>query len=228
MTPVTLRLEGDAHVENPGISPLVDENSNELQPAGMRDDRVRMALPLPLIARLGVAWRPAPRWRVEADVNWQRWSTFSRLDVDFVHEHELQPTPGAYLYDVRVDNSWRDTWSARLGAEAMPFDRPIALRAGVFFDQSPVEDRYFSLLAPDSDKLGLATGARWSRPIKQGRLDLELAFLHLFMRERNIAPSASGEPGSNGTILNKPAPSFFHGVTRAGIDLLTLAVAWRQ
>jgi hypothetical protein len=30
-----------------------------------------------------------------------------------------------------------------------------------------------------------------------------------------------------GTILNKPAPSFFHGVTRAGFDIVTLAVAWR-
>ena len=28
--------------------------------------------------------------------------------------------------------------------------------------------------------------------------------------------AANGDPGSDGTILNKPAPSFFHGVTRAG------------
>jgi long-chain fatty acid transport protein len=227
MTPVTLELEGDAHVENPGISPLVDADLNMLQPAGVRDDQVRMALPLPLIARLGVALRPAPRWRIEADVNWQRWSTFDRLDVDFVHEHELLPTPGAYLYDVRVENAWRDTWSARLGAEATPFARPLALRAGVFYDQSPIADRYFTLLTPDSDKLGITAGARWSRPVGRGRLDLDLAAMHLFFRERDVAPM-DGDAGSSGTILNKPAPSFFHGVTRAGFDMLTLAVAWRQ
>ncbi len=228
MTPVTLKLEGDAHVENAGISVLVDQNNNELQPAGQRDDRVRMSLPLPLVARFGVAVKPATNWRVEADVNWQRWSTFERLVVDFVEEYELLQTPGANLYDVTVENQWKDTWSVRLGAEAMPFAAPIALRAGVLFDQSPVDDRYFSLLTPDSDKLGVTAGARWSFELSRGRLDLEIAAMHLFLRERDVAPDADGDPGSNGTILNKPAPSFFHGVTRAAFDLVTLAVAWRH
>ena len=228
MTPVTLRLEGDAHVENAGISVLVDQNGTELQRAGQRDDRVRIAMPLPLVARLGVAVRPAPAWRIEADVNWQRWSTFERLVVDFVDEFELLQTPGAYLYDVTVENRWKDTVSARLGAEATPFARPLALRAGVLFDQSPVDDRHFSLLTPDSDKLGITAGARWSLELAGGRLDLELAAMHLFLRERDVAPGANGAPGSDGTILNKPAPSFFHGVTRAAFDLVTLAVAWRH
>ena len=48
-----------------------------------------------------------------------------------------------------------------------------------------------------------------------------LLFLRRFLRERDISVS-------DGTILNKPAPSFFYGVTRAGISILTLAVAWRQ
>lgn len=228
MTPVTLRMEGDAHVANEGISALFDENNNEVQPAGQREDRVRMAIPLPLIARLGVAVRPADGWRVEADVNWQRWSTFEKLVVDFVEEYELLQTPGAYLYDVTVENQWKDAWSVRLGAEAAPFARPLVLRAGVFFDQSPVEDRYFSLLTPDSDKVGVTAGARWSIEMAKGRLDLEIAAMHLFLRERNVAPDADGSPGSEGTILNKPAPSFFHGVTRAAFDLVTLAVAWRH
>jgi long-chain fatty acid transport protein len=228
MTPVTLKLEGSAHVENAGISVLLDQDGNEVQPAGQRDDQIRVSLPLPLVARFGVAVKPAKTWRIEADVNWQRWSTFEKLVVDFVAEHELLQTPGAYLYDVTVENQWKDTFSVRLGAEATPFAKPLALRAGVFFDQSPVDDRFFSLLTPDSDKLGITAGARWSLELARGRLDLELAAMHLFMRERNVAPESDGDPGSNGTILNKPAPSFFHGVTRAAFDLVTLAVAWRN
>lgn len=227
MTPVTLHLEGDARVENQSIAPLLDDQGQQTQPAGVREDQVRMAVPLPLVARLGVAIQVAPRWRAELDVNWQRWSTFEQLEVDFVAEHELLPTPGAYLYDVQVENAWRDTWSARLGVEHAL--RPsIALRAGVLWDGSPVDDRHFGLLTPDSDKVGVAAGARWSRPMGRGRLDLELAAVHLFLRERAVEPMADGAPGSAGTILNKPAPSFFHGVTRAGFDVVTLAVAWRQ
>ncbi len=228
MTPVTLHLEGDAHVENSGIAPLIDANNNTLQAAGAREDQVRMSLPLPLVARFGIAVRPAPRWRIEADVNWQRWSTSKTLVVDFVHEYELLPTPGAYLYDVRVENQWRNTFTARLGVEAEPFAAPVTLRAGVLWDQAPVDDRHFSLLTPDSDKLGVSAGARYSVRTSSGRLDLDLAAMHLFLQERDIAPAANGDPGSDGTILNKPAPSFFHGVTRAGFDLLTIAVAWRH
>jgi long-chain fatty acid transport protein len=228
MTPVTLHFEGDARVENAAISPLVDQNNTELQPAGSREDQIRIGMKLPLVARLGVAVRPAPGWRVEADVNWQRWSTFQQLVVDFVHEYELLPTPGANLYDVHVVNAWHDSWTARVGAEAAPWTAAVVMRAGVFFDQSPIDDRHFNLLAPDSDKLGLSAGARWSQRVGRGRLDLDLAGMHLFLRERDIAPAMDGTPGSDGTILNKPAPSFFHGVTRAGFDLITLAVGWRQ
>ncbi len=228
MTPVTLHLEGDARVENSGIAPLVDADNNVLQAAGAREDQVRISIPLPLVARFGIAVRPSPTWRIEADVNWQRWSTFKTLAVNFVHEYELLPTPGAYLYDVRVENQWRDTWTARLGAEASPWAAPVALRAGVLFDQSPVDDRHFSLLTPDSDKIGVTAGARYSLRLDSGRLDLELAAMHLFLQERDVAPAANGDPGSDGTILNKPAPSFFHGVTRAGFDLITVAVAWRH
>lgn len=228
MTPVTLHLEGEAHVENSGIAPLVAADNTVLQAAGAREDQVRISIPLPLVARFGIAVRPTPAWRIEADVNWQRWSTFKTLEVDFVHEYELLPTPGAYLYDVRVENQWRNTWSARLGAEAAPWSAPVTLRAGVLWDQAPVDDRHFSLLTPDSDKVGVTAGARYSRRISGGRLDLDLAAMHLFLQERDVAPAANGDAGSAGTILNKPAPSFFHGVTRAGFDLITVAVAWRH
>lgn len=228
MTPVTLHLEGDGHVENSGIAPLVDANNNVQQAAGARDDQVRIRLPLPLVARFGVALRPAPRWRVEADVNWQRWSTSKALVVDFVHEYELLPTPGAYLYDVRVENQWRNTWTARLGVEAAPWAAPVTLRAGVLWDQAPIDDRHFSLLTPDSNKVGVTAGVRYSHHVRGGRVDLDLAAMHLALQERDIAPAGDGAPGSDGTILNKPAPSFFHGVTRAGFDLITVAVGWRH
>lgn len=228
MTPVTLHLEGDAHVENSGISPLVDSNNNVLQAAGAREDQVKIRFPLPLVARLGVAYKLAPKWRLGADVNWQRWETQKTLVVDFVHEYELLPTPGAYLYDVRVENQWKNTFSARLGAEAEPFSAPVTVRAGLLFDQSPVDDRHFSVLTPDSDKLGITAGARYSHKSGAHRFDFDLAAMHLFLAERDVSPAGDGMAGSDGTILNKPAPSFFHGVTRAGFSLITVAVAWRH
>src|SRR3569623_1227691 len=180
------------------------------------------------VVRVGLAARLAQHVRGELDVNYTRRSMFQSLDIDFVHEYYLLQTPGAYLYDVHIANDWHDSWTVRLGVEAEPFERPIALRAGRVYDQSPIDDRHFRVLTPDSDKLGISVGARWAQTVGTHRLDFQLAVSHLILREREIAPTASGDSGSDGTILNKPAPSFFYGVTRAGISILTLAVAWRQ
>jgi long-chain fatty acid transport protein len=228
MTPTDLEMTGDAVVTIAQIGELTDADGNVVQGAGSRRDTVKMDIPLPLVARAGVSWKATPRTHVSLDVNFQRWSTFEKLVVDFQDEVSLLPSPGANLYDVTVENRWRDTWSARLGAESRPWKQPLALRAGVLVDQSPIDDRHFGLLTPDSDKLGVSGGLAWSFALGGGRrLDVDLSYLHLFLRERNVEPAADGSPGSDGTVLNKPAPSFYQGVTRAAFDVLYVAATVR-
>ena len=228
MAPTTLDLRGDAVVTNAAIMPIAD-GAGGMLPAGRRQDEVAIALPLPLVLRAGVQVRPAATLTLALDVNWQRWSTNRRLVIDFAHSYPLLLTPGATMVDVTLDNRWRDTFSVRLGAEARPFAAPLALRAGVLVDQSPIDDRRFDLLTPDSDKLGLSVGGSYRLAMGGSAVSLELAFLQLFYRQRDVGPSeltdpGSGRafPGSDRTILNKPAPSFFYGVTRTRISLLTL------
>jgi len=178
-----------------------------------------------------VTWRPERRISLSLDANYQRWSSFRALTLDFQEEPELFQTPGAKIFDVTVQNQWRDTWTVRLGAETRPFDPervPLALRAGVLYDQSPIDDRHFGLLTPDSDKLGASGGLAWTFAVSSDRrVDVDLSYMHVFLRERNIAPGPDGMPGSDGTLLNKPAPSFFHGVTRAAFDIIYLAATLR-
>ncbi len=228
MTPTDLDLRGDAVVTNQQIGELYAADGSVEQGAGARRDDVKIGIPLPLVARAGVSWKPAARTRLTLDVNYQRWSSFEKLVVDFQNEPELLPSPGAKLYDVTVQNQWRDTWTARVGGEVQPFRAPLALRAGVLVDQSPIDDRHFGLLTPDSDKLGVSGGLAWTFAMKGGqRIDVDVSFLHLFLRERNVEPGADGSAGSDGTVLNKPAPSFYHGVTRAAFDVLYVAATVR-
>jgi long-chain fatty acid transport protein len=229
MAPTTLHFEGDAVVVNEGINELLDGQGRVMQGAGRRTDTVQTSIPLPLIARAGVTWRPKPRTSIGLDVNYQRWSTFQSLVVDFQNEPELFQSPGAKLYDVTVENDWRDTWTVRLGAEARPLPWPLTMRAGALYDQSPIDDRHFGLLTPDSDKIGVSGGLAWELHGPGGHpLGLDLSYMHVFMHERDIEPGANGAPGSDGTVLNKPAPSFFHGVTRAAFDIVYLAVSVRM
>jgi long-chain fatty acid transport protein len=224
LLPVTLRFSGTADVHNPAITELMDESGNVTQPAGERHDRIRTEIPLPLVARVGVAARLHPQAQVAFDVNWQRWSTFSAMTIDFENEHELLPTPGAELYDVTVANHWRDTFSLRLGAEVVPRPgSPWRLRGGVLYDQSPIDDAYFDLVAPDSGKVGVGGGLGRTFVVGGRLVDLDLAYQHLFLGDRDVSP----ETGSAKTILNKPAPSFYYGVTRARFDILYLSVGVR-
>lgn len=236
MTPTTLTFQGDAHIENATITELEGENHQVVQSAGQRDDEFRMDFPLPLIVRVGTLFQPHPRFKIAFDVNWQRWSTSKTMTVDFQNEHELLATPGAYLYDVSIANDWHDTLSVRMGAEAMPLSRrPLALRVGLLYDQSPIDERHFDLLAPDSDKIGVSAGLGYAFRVAGQVLDVDLAFLHLFFQERDVAPGSvpfsdtnRPIPGSDKTIQNKPAPSFYYGVTRARVELLYLALSWRM
>jgi len=221
LTPVTLHLKGDADVHNDAITALMDDNGNTIQPAGERRDSIRTSIPLPLIARVGVSVRPHPRALVAFDVNWQRWSTFKQLRIDFQNEYELLPSPGVNLYDVIIENDWRDSISVRLGTQVQPIAaRPLAVRAGVLYDQSPIDDKHFDLLTPDSDKIGVGVGLSYALAWGGKRIDLAVAYQHLFVAERNVTASEK-------TILNKPAPSFYNGVTRAGFDNVMLSAGMR-
>jgi long-chain fatty acid transport protein len=224
MAPTTLDLDGDVTITNPAIMQI------DADPAGRRTDRVHLQLNLPLIVRAGVLVRPIERLALALEVNWQRWSTSRELRLDFAREPPLLLTPGATLFDVVMENRWRDTLAARLAVNATPFAVPLELRAGVLYDQSPIDDRHYDLLTPDADKLGVAAGASYALAIGSRTVRLDLAFLRLFLRQREVAPSGlidaqTGQPfpGSDRTILNKPAPSFFYGVTRARLTLLALS-----
>jgi len=222
LTPVTLEMKGDANVTNSAITPLLDGDGNEIQPGGQRHDEISVKIPLPLILRAGVMVKPHDRVKVAFDVNWQRWSVNKQLVIDFKNEHELLPTPGAELIDVIVENQWKDTFSVRLGTEVQPIaDNPFRVRGGVLFDQSPIDDQHFDLLAPDSDKVGVSIGIGHVLSVgKSAKLELDLVYQHLFFAERNVSDSAK-------TILNKPAPSFYNGVTRTRFDLVYIAAGLR-
>ncbi len=221
LTPTTLSFKGRADIRNAAITPLMDDQGNVVQEGGQRQDNISTEIPLPLIVRLGTVVRPTSRAMVAFDLNYQRWSTFNALVIDFENEPELLPTPGVYLYDVTVEQDWHDTFTVRLGGEYRALaDQPLFVRAGLLYDQSPIDDNRFALLAPDSDKVGVGGGASYSFTAGQTDVQLEMAFQHVFFRERNVVDSEQ-------TILNKPAASFYDGITRAALDMVVVSTSVR-
>jgi long-chain fatty acid transport protein len=255
MLPTKVNFEGTAHIESPAILAL-DEEYGENLIEGERNDNFSVDFNLPMILRAGMMARPHDQVMVSLDVNWSRWSTSKELYIDFEDNPQLQLLPGATLYDVVIPQNWKDTLSVRAGVEGKPSaNLPLFLRAGALYDESPIDDRYFDMFVPESDKWGISAGGGYQIDIAgKVRLDIDLSYMHLFFRERNIGPTTLGPdtnngddnmgtdgtlddtgpnnsqgeiPGSDKTLLNKPAASYHYGVTRAAIDLLGLTIGIR-
>jgi long-subunit fatty acid transport protein len=240
MAPTKLQFRGTVDVTNSpsSIVAMNDAQGNPL-PAGRRTDNVALSIPLPMILRIGALVRPTPHVAVELDVNYQAWSTTHQQSIYFEHNYPFLPQPGAQMNDIVLDQSYRDTITVRLGTEVTPFDvekLPLKLRGGVLYDQSPIDDRHFDLLTPDSDKWGLSLGAGYALPIgEKAKLGIDLSYMHLFFAERDIGPKSVGTDatykqdisGTDRTILNKPASSFFYGITRVSVDLFALSLSLR-
>jgi len=85
---------------------------------------------------LGAAYRHETNLVFTADVQRTDWSSFD-IDVDY-------DTPGTLLFDQDFSAGWNDSNRYRVGAEWRPALR-WALRAGYFFDESPLPSKAVSL-----------------------------------------------------------------------------------
>jgi len=125
--------------------------------------------------QLGVYWRPIPKLHLEADVTWTNWSRIHHYEVRWNH-----PLLYDYFYDGLVAEGvdpaaasefakkaigetedfnrwWRNTLQYRLGVEYDLFDW-LALRAGYFYDPTPIPEKSADATWPDADKQTLALG----------------------------------------------------------------------
>jgi long-subunit fatty acid transport protein len=123
-------------------------------------------LNLPLVAGLGLAWRPSDPLTVSADVTWTDWSNCTYVE----NGRETNPlTIGA-----ASQSKLGDTRTARLGAEYLII-RPrcvVPLRCGAGCDPSPAVDG-----VDDYYSLSCGSGLQW------GRYALDIAYEYRWGRD---------------------------------------------
>lgn len=254
MVPTTIEFKGPAFLKSKAFADgatLGPEFEEKQVKGGERDDNFQTQFKNPLIIRAGVMVHPSRALRLSMDVNWQRWSTSRSLEIDFEQNWPMQTIPGATVYDQSIPLMWKNTLAVRVGGEYQPKAAlPLFLRLGALYDQSPVKDEYFDLLVPDSDRTGISGGAGFDFALSSwGRMKIDISYLHYFLKKRDIGPAKIGPdqnvgndenaaefddsspnqfqqevPGSLKTIQNRPAASFFYGVTKASADVLGLSL----
>lgn len=147
--------------------------------------------PYPSTWGLGLAYKPKPNLTLTCD--WQRtnWSEF-KIDVNYERE-------GSALTDKDYSADWKDSNRFRFGLEYKPI-KNWALRAGYFFDESPLPDKSvsFSNVADvDRHNILLGVGYQWKN-------NWQLDFLYAY---------AWGERTANNVVYEQRINAF--GITGA-------------
>lgn len=113
------------------------------------------------------------RWAIHGDVVWTGWSDFQQLQP-IVFGAPVQPP-------ATVEN-WNDVYRFSIGTTWKTTDR-LTLRAGIAYDESPVDEQFMTLRIPDSDRLWVSVGMSYEI---NDCWAIDLAYTHLFTDEVRI------------------------------------------
>jgi long-chain fatty acid transport protein len=134
-------------------------------------------LPLPDQIALGIGLT-FERFSVGFDVNYVLWSVYKELRFDFDN------TINNSLNSVSA-RKYKNSFIFNLGAEGVVIPEKLFVRAGVYYDMSPVKNGYLTPETPDSDAIGTSVGLGVN--LVKG-LNLDLAFLWTEkLQRKNVA-----------------------------------------
>lgn len=111
----------------------------------------------PDILVFGVAWQASERLLVEADVNYTGWSSYDELSFKF--KKPLSTPTGVAILPAKstTKKNYENTIAYHLGG-AYSYNDRLTLRAGYYFDPTPVPDDTFDPRLPDADRNLAAIG----------------------------------------------------------------------
>ncbi|GAA4309828.1 OmpP1/FadL family transporter [Nibribacter koreensis] len=172
--------EGDVTFTLP-TSPLIASQ--------FKADKFNATLPLPANITLGIGFKPVDGLTIAADVQRVEWSAYKALTFEFNDNvRGSQRVPGSTSYESVSPREYEDSYIFRLGAQYALSDI-MTLRAGGYYDQSPVQDGYLTPETPDSDSRGVSVGLTLKLTES---VDLDASFLYVNKKERTDDASKSG------------------------------------
>lgn len=128
----------------------------------------------PATLSLGLRQRVSPEWTVMGGLDWTEWSVFDELRIEFDNPAQS---------DSVTDENWKDTWFAALGATYRPLDTGWTFRAGVAYDQAPLDTGTRTPRIPDADRYWLSAGASYE---PTPWLSFSAAYTHIFVDDADL------------------------------------------
>jgi long-chain fatty acid transport protein len=180
---IKFSLAGDARFTRPDVAGLpasISSTVNLIQNVGTPDGPVTVDIKTPSNISLSAVTKVSPRLTVAGDVTWTEWSTIPEL--------KIVRTNGSVLN--RVDYSWADGMRYSVGV-SYDYGNGITARAGLAYDESPVQNELRTARLPDNNRTWLSTGGSYQYSPKY-RFDGALTYIMVKNSEINDNNSASG------------------------------------
>jgi len=166
---------GDATFENIPNSPLTPF------PAETKFDA---DLPMPAEMTVGLSYKFCDKWLFAFDFNRAFWDVYKSLDINF--EDESVP-------DSKNARNYQNASTYRFGLQYVATDM-FTLRAGYYFDESPVQDGFFAPETPRNDSNGYTAGLTFN---VGKRFEVDASFLYLHFKEVDASYDAYMENGQS-------------------------------
>jgi long-chain fatty acid transport protein len=164
--------DGDADFENIPNSPL----------APFADTTFDAQLPLPAEMTVGLSYRFCEKWLFAFDYNRAFWDIYESLDIDFADEN---------IPDSFNARNYKNASTYRFGLQYEATSM-ITLRAGYYFDESPVQDGFFAPETPRNDSNGYTAGLTVNL---SDSFQIDASFLYLHFKEVEASYDAYFENG---------------------------------
>ena len=125
-------------------------------------------MPMPANLNIGIAYKATDRLLLSAEAQAVFWKAYDELDIKF-SQNVLNG------YSLRAEKNYKNVAAYRIGGEYNLTDR-FDLRAGLYYDQSPIRKELYNPETPGMDKIGISTGFSF-RPVQN--LSIDFAFLYI-------------------------------------------------
>ncbi len=163
---------GDADFENIPNSPLTP----------FADTQIDASLPLPAELTVGLSYEFCDKWLFAFDYNRAFWDVYDSLDIDFADPN---------IPDSFNPRNYKNASTYRFGLQ-YEATKMFTLRAGYYFDESPVQEGFFAPETPRNDSNGYTAGLTFN--VGQ-RLQIDASFLYLHFKEVDASYEGYTENG---------------------------------
>lgn len=177
-----VKVDIDGKINLPlGFGVTVDANN--------RDASTKITLPDTF--QIGAAYKYSDKLLFSGEADYTNWSTYRVLVIDYTTDN------GTAKQSKDIKN-WNPAWAFRVGTE-YKVNETWKLRAGSYFDMTPVVDRYFETRNACANRFGVSAGAGWTK----GNLSVDVSYLYLKFMERRVQNSIQDDAIAGGTtVLN--------------------------